>query len=108
MSCPTACQLEAPFNAGLQPPYPAVKHSEQVALCCAHLSADIHDHMAPPVLRHLPHRRVLAQAAVVVGRRQLRGCEGDDAQDLAGCGVGAGQWRGGVWVQAGCWMSTGS
>jgi hypothetical protein len=54
-------------------------------LAAAHLASHIHHHVAPPVLRHLPHRCVPPQAAVVIGRGQLGDCEGDDAQDLAGC-----------------------
>jgi hypothetical protein len=51
------------------------------------LPPDIHHDVAPPMLRHLAHCCVLAQAAVVVGGGQLGDCEGNDAQDLAGCGV---------------------
>lgn len=55
-----------------------------------------------PVLRHLAHGGVLAQAAVVVGRGQLGDGEGDDAQDLAGCSGAAGRDEaGGAQAEAG-------
>ena len=44
--------------------------------------------VAPPVLRHRLDGRELRQAAVVVGRGQLRHREADDAQGLAHCAAG--------------------
>ena len=67
----------------------------------AYLATQVERDVLPPVHRPLPHRCGLPQVAVIVGPRQLRDREAEDAQALAHCTPTSTQ--SGTWP-AGCGM----
>lgn len=62
-----------------------VAAKDEVPAAVRALALHVHNEKVPPVLHRLADGGLLPRAAVVVGRRQRRGQERQDAQRLAGC-----------------------